>query len=183
MESTRERATCRSCGSAQGDMLRKLERALENGSPMLIENLGEAIDAVLSPLIQRATIKRGRNLYVKLGDTEVEFHENFRLYLHTKLSNPHYPPEIQAETTLVNFTVTLARPRGPAARARRAEGAPDLAGAEGALIQQQNQFKIQMKELEDDILSKLATAEGDITEDVDLIEGSRSRSASRPTSR
>lgn len=31
---------------------------------------------------------------------------SFRLFLHTKLSNPHYPPEIQAETTLINFTVT-----------------------------------------------------------------------------
>ncbi len=30
----------------------------------------------------------------------------FRLFLHTKLSNPHYPPEVQAETTLINFTVT-----------------------------------------------------------------------------
>lgn len=33
-------------------------------------------------------------------------HRSFRLFLHTKLSNPHYPPEIQAETTLINFTVT-----------------------------------------------------------------------------
>jgi hypothetical protein len=31
---------------------------------------------------------------------------SFKLFLHTKLSNPHYPPEIQAETTLINFTVT-----------------------------------------------------------------------------
>jgi hypothetical protein len=29
-------------------------------------------------------------------------------YLHTKLSNPHYPPEVQAETALINFTVTEA---------------------------------------------------------------------------
>ncbi|CAN0482966.1 unnamed protein product [Hapterophycus canaliculatus] len=46
-------------------------------------------------------------MYIKLGDSEVEFHPYFRLFLHTKLSNPHFPPEIQAETTLINFTVTM----------------------------------------------------------------------------
>lgn len=63
----------------QKEMMRKLERALENGYTILIENLGETLDAVLSPVIQRATIKRGRTLYVKLGDSEVEFHADFRL--------------------------------------------------------------------------------------------------------
>lgn len=28
------------------------------------------------------------------------------LILHTKLANPHYKPEMQAQTTLINFTVT-----------------------------------------------------------------------------
>lgn len=54
--------------------------------------LGETIDAVLNPVIQRAVIRRGKKAYIKIGDTEVEFHKDFRLYLHTKLSNPHYPP-------------------------------------------------------------------------------------------
>ena len=42
----------------------------------------------------------------RLGDREVEVAPGFRLLLHTKLSNPHYPPEVQAEATLINFTVT-----------------------------------------------------------------------------
>lgn len=43
---------------------------------------------------------------IKIGDKEVEYNSSFRLILHTKLANPHYKPEIQAQTTLINFTVT-----------------------------------------------------------------------------
>jgi hypothetical protein len=88
------------------NMLQVVEHAMEGGHSVLIENMGESIDAVLGPVITRATFKKGRSLYVKLGDKDVEYNKNFRLFLHTKLSNPHYPPEIQAETTLINFTVT-----------------------------------------------------------------------------
>ena len=45
-------------------------------------------------------------MYIKIGDKDVEYSKNFKLFLHTKLSKPHYPPEIQAETTLINFAVT-----------------------------------------------------------------------------
>ena len=43
---------------------------------------------------------------IKIGDKEVEFHPQFRLILHTKLANPHYKPEMQAQACLINFTVT-----------------------------------------------------------------------------
>jgi dynein heavy chain, axonemal len=155
----------------QGDLLRKLEKSLEEGYSFLIENIGESIDAVLNPVIQRAVIKRGKKMYIKLGDSEVEFHPNFQLYLHTKLSNPHYPPEIQAETTLINFTVTSAGLEDQLLALVVRKERPDLATLSEDLVMQQNDFTIKMKELEDNILFKLATAQGDITEDVDLIEG------------
>lgn len=41
-----------------------------------------------------------------MGEKEVEYNSDFRLILHTKLANPHYKPEMQAQTTLINFTVT-----------------------------------------------------------------------------
>jgi dynein heavy chain len=54
----------------------------------------DTIDAVLQPVYARAITKKGRNLYLKMGDKELSLHPKFKLYLHTKLSNPHYPPEI-----------------------------------------------------------------------------------------
>lgn len=41
-----------------------------------------------------------------MGDKEVEYHPSFRMIIQTKLANPHYKPEIQAQATLINFTVT-----------------------------------------------------------------------------
>ncbi len=155
----------------QSDMLRKLERALGNEYSILIENLGESIEATLYPVIQRAVIHRGRKVYLKLGDSEVEFHPDFRLFLHTKLSNPHYPPEIQAETTLINFTVTEKGLEDQLLNLVMRKERQDLADLGEKLVAQQNGFKIEVKELEDNILYKLAEAQGDITEDVELIEG------------
>ena len=152
-------------------LLEKLRAALENGWSLLIENMGETIDAVLAPVIRRAGIKKGKKQFLKVGDIDVEWHPDFRLYLHTKMSNPHFPPEIQAETTLVNFTVTEKGLEDQLLTLVVQKERRDLAELSVQFVEQQNGFKIKMKELEDIILSKLAMAQGDITEDVELIEG------------
>ena len=82
----------------------KVEQCVSEGKTLLLENLCEEIDPVLDPLLGRNLIKKGKA--IKLGDKEVEYDINFQLYLHTKLANPHYKPELQAQTTLINFTVT-----------------------------------------------------------------------------
>ena len=47
----------------------------------------------------------GGALMIRLGDKEVEYNPDFRFYITTKLSNPHYAPEISTKTTIVNFAV------------------------------------------------------------------------------
>lgn len=94
----------------------------------------------------------------------------FNLYLHTKLSNPHYPPEIQAECTLINFTVTEAGLEDQLLTLVVKKERPDLAQKKEELIAQQNEFKITLKRLEDGLLQQLAEATGDILENIELIE-------------
>ena len=38
---------------------------------------------------------------------QVELHDDFRMYFITRLPNPHFSPELQAKTTVVDFTVTM----------------------------------------------------------------------------
>ena len=52
-----------------------------------------------------------------------------RLYLQTKLANPHYPPEIAAQTTMVNFGVTEAGLEEQLLALVVAHERPDLQGA------------------------------------------------------
>jgi hypothetical protein len=42
---------------------------------------------------------------IKLGDKEIDYNPDFRLYITTKLSNPHYTPEVSTKATIVNFAV------------------------------------------------------------------------------
>ena len=85
---------------------RKVEQAITNGRVIIIENLGEDIDATMDPVLSRAVYKKGRNIYLRFGGEEVEYDSKFQLYLQTKLSNPHYKPEIAAQCTLINFIAT-----------------------------------------------------------------------------
>jgi len=155
----------------QPQLLQKLASAIENGHSLLVENMMESIDAVLNPVIQRLKIRRGSQYRMVLGDTELDYNDRFRLFLQTKLSNPRYPPEIQAECALVNFTVTAAGLEDQLLALTVAKERPDLAQTNTTLVQQQAQYKIKMQELEDDILQRLATAEGDITDNEELIVG------------
>jgi hypothetical protein len=62
----------------------KVLSCIENGLPLLLENLPVDIDAVLDPVLGKQTIKRGRAMIMKIGDAEVEYDSRFRLYLQVR---------------------------------------------------------------------------------------------------
>jgi dynein heavy chain len=62
----------------------------------MIESMGESIDAILDPLLSRQFVKKGRGFTVKLGSEDCDILSSFKLYLQTRLINPHYKPETAA---------------------------------------------------------------------------------------
>ena len=152
----------------QKNFLDTVELCVSNGKTLLLENLDEEIDPVLDPLLGRTLIKKGKA--IKLGDKEVEYDHNFQLYLHTKMANPHYKPEVQAQATLINFTVTRQGLEDQLLAEVVKADRPDLEEQKAELTRQQNEYKILLKSLEDDLLMRLSSAGDNILSDSALVE-------------
>lgn len=43
---------------------------------------------------------------IRLGENVIEYNNDFRFYITTKLRNPHYLPEVATKVSLLNFMIT-----------------------------------------------------------------------------
>ncbi|XP_040604880.1 dynein heavy chain 2, axonemal isoform X1 [Mesocricetus auratus] len=151
------------------DYLRILENAIQFGFPVLLQNVQEYLDPTLNPVLNKSVARIGGRQLMRIGDKEVEYNPNFRFYLTTKLSNPHYSPETSAKTTIVNFAVKEqgleAQLLGIVVRKER----PELEEQKDSLVINIAAGKRKLKELEDEILRLLNEATGSLLDDVQLV--------------
>jgi dynein heavy chain, axonemal len=59
------------------DFLRTLENAIRFGKPVLLENVGEALDPALEPILLRQTFKQGGSTVIKVFSTDVRLETAF----------------------------------------------------------------------------------------------------------
>jgi len=58
--------------TSQHNWTRAMETALTMGQIVLLENLGEELDATLDPILSRAIYKKGKSLCIKFGGEELD---------------------------------------------------------------------------------------------------------------
>lgn len=62
---------------------------------------------MIDPVLERNFLTGSTRKVIKLGDKEVDWDDNFRLYMTSKLSNPHYTPEVAGKAMIINYGVTV----------------------------------------------------------------------------
>jgi len=63
------------------EYMRTLENAINFGQPLLLENVGEEIDPTLEPLLLKQVFKSGGLDMIRLGDSTIQYSEQFRFYM------------------------------------------------------------------------------------------------------
>ncbi|XP_076299082.1 dynein heavy chain 3, axonemal isoform X2 [Lasioglossum baleicum] len=142
-----------------------VETCIQLGTPILLENILEEIDAILEPVLLKNIYKERGVLYMKFGENVIEYNTDFRFYITTCLRNPHYLPEVVVKVTLLNFMIT---PQGLQDQLLGIVVAKDLPILEERknqmIVEGANNRKI-LEEIENKILEVLSLSEGNILED------------------
>jgi len=91
---------------SDGKLKDKLEFAMSDGKSLIIIGVEDEIDPMLDPVLEKQFIFKGKKMFVNVSDKMMDYDPKFMLYFITRLPNPSFSPELQAKTTLIDFTVT-----------------------------------------------------------------------------
>lgn len=136
----------------------------------MLLDVGEELDPVLDNVLNKSLIKVGGITCVKIGDREVEYHKDFKLYITTRIGNPHYTPEVSTKVAVVNFTVKESGLEEQCLGIVVQEEQPSLENTKNDVIQKIAQNKETIVELEDKILRMLSDSKVNLLEDVALTD-------------
>eukprot|EP00742_Colponemidia_sp_Colp-10_P007071 GILJ01007591.1.p1 GENE.GILJ01007591.1~~GILJ01007591.1.p1 ORF type:complete len:2165 (-),score=376.69 GILJ01007591.1:179-6499(-) len=161
-------------------LLRALENAVRVGIPLLIEDIAETLDPILDPILTKKIVESNGRRLIRLGDQDVDFDPNFKLYLTTKRSNPNYLPEICIKVTVINFTVTSQGLEDQLLGHVVSQEKPTVEERKNRLVVTMANDLKQLNDIEEKILQLLSESKGMILDDLVLIntlKSSKSTSA------
>jgi dynein heavy chain len=152
------------------NLVRTLENAIRFGKPLLIENVPEELDPILDSVLQKQIYKQSGADVIKIGDTVIPYHWDFRLYITTQLPSPHYLPEMCAKVTMLDFTCTPAGLEEQLLALVVAKERPELEEMKSNLVVQNSKNKKKLHEIQAKMLSLLENTDPNkLLDDLELI--------------
>ncbi|XP_035496799.2 dynein axonemal heavy chain 10-like [Scophthalmus maximus] len=151
------------------DFLKQLEMAIKYGFPFLLQDVDDYIDPVIDNVLEKNVKGAEGRQVVMLGDKEVDYDPNFKLYLNTKQANPKYSPSVFGKAMVINYSVTLKGLEDQLLSVIMGFEKKELEEQRERLIQETSNNKKLLKNLGDSLLRELATSTGNILDNTELV--------------
>ena len=147
----------------------QLQYCMSEGKSLIVLGVEEEIDPMLDPVLEKRIQTKGRSKFINVADQMMEYSLEFRLYFITRLPNPMFSPELQAKTTVIDFTVTMKgledQLLGKVIGKEQSALEDQLAGVQKSV----NENTKALIALDAALLNKLTATKGSLLDDEELI--------------
>jgi len=148
---------------------KELEGAIRYGYSILFENVDEEIDPMIDPVLEKAYTVQAGQKFINFGGSAIEWDNDFKMFLTTKLANPQYSPEIMAKTMIINYTVTMQGLEDQLLNEIVSHDRADLEESRKKLVVEMSENQSTRKALEESLLYELNNVTGSILDNDELI--------------
>jgi dynein heavy chain 2 len=146
-----------------------LELAIRFGKTFIATEI-DRIDTLLFPVLRRDLVSLGPKKVVQLGSKQVDWQENFRIFLFTRTTDLVLPPDAAALVTLVNFSVTRSGLQSQLLGNTIKHERPEMEQLKVELLHKEEALKVQLAGLEESLLNDLANSHGNLLDNPSLID-------------
>jgi len=147
----------------------KLEFCMGNDAALVITGVENEVDPMLDPVLEKEIIVKGRRKMITVSDKQMDFTDGFMLYFITRLPNPLFSPELQAKTTVVDFTVTQKGLEEQLLGRVISREQKALEEQLSEVLEEVNSATKLLMELDASLLQRLTSGSGNLLEDEELI--------------
>jgi len=154
---------------ADDGFMKNLETAIRFGLPLVVQDV-EKIDPILNSVLNKEVQKDGGRVLIRVGDQEIDYSEAFTLYMITRDPNAVFTPDLCSRVTFVNFTVTPSSLQNQCLNIFLKEERPEIDKKRNDITKLQGEFRVKLRQLEDQLLNELTESEGNILQNNKLIQ-------------
>ena len=154
--------------SSDDKLITQLDLAVRFGKTLLVSEVA-GIDSFYLSLLRRDLQRQAGRLVLMIGEKSIDFSSTFSLIFSTRDTTINLHPKTKSTVSVINYSVTKSGLEMQLLSIVINHEKPELEEKKIKILEQEDAFKVQLAEVENQLLNELAASTGNLLENRNLI--------------